>query len=164
MSVTILTGPPGSGKNTIATEYAKISSRCAVIDVDLLRWFIPEPHHVAPWKGESGHKQQLLGIDNTILLANSFLKNDYNILILDVISNETGGILKKGLKFHSPIIVRLLPSLDIILARNKGRPPRLKLQRIKECYKEQANLVIMDETINNSNLSPKQVARSLINA
>lgn len=55
--VLILTGPAGAGKNTVAHEFAKKREKCAVIDIDLVRWMVLQPHK-APWEGEEGMKQQ----------------------------------------------------------------------------------------------------------
>lgn len=73
MSVIILTGPPGAGKNTVAQIIAMGKNKCAVIDVDLVRWMILQPHK-APWEGNAGKNQQMLGVRNACLLAKNFLK------------------------------------------------------------------------------------------
>jgi len=93
VSVLILNGPTGTGKNTIAEILSKKKERCTVIDVDLLRLMIKNPHK-APWQGEEGHKQQLLGVANACILVKEFIKNDFSVIILDVLSDETAKLYK----------------------------------------------------------------------
>lgn len=66
--IIILTGPAGSGKNTIANLYARSKTKGADIDVDLLRWMYRQPH-VALWEGEEGFRQLAIGAQHACLLA-----------------------------------------------------------------------------------------------
>lgn len=70
--VLILTGPPAAGKNSTASIFAKELSRCAVIDVDVVRWMVVQPHK-APWDGDEGKAQQKLGVQNACALARNFI-------------------------------------------------------------------------------------------
>lgn len=72
--ILILTGPAGAGKNTIASLLTKQRTKCVVIDVDVVRWMVAQPHK-APWNGEEGVKQQELGVENACLLAKNFLQH-----------------------------------------------------------------------------------------
>ena len=161
MSVVILTGPPGAGKNTIVNIVARRSIKCAVIDADLVRWMILQPHK-APWEGEEGRKQQVLGARNAGMLTRNFVREGYDVLILDVLSKETATIYKKELREHKVKIVLLFPTYEEIVRRNTVRPPRLKDTEVKMLYGHQSRFVHYDEKIDNTNLSAEEVADKLI--
>lgn len=161
MSVIILTGPPGAGKNTIAQIIAKRRNQCAVIDVDLVRWMILQPHK-APWEGNAGKKQQMLGARNACLLANSFLKEAYEVIILDVLTTDSARLYQKQLQKSNVKIILLLPTYEEILRRNILRPPRLKKDEVKKLYDQQKGFTEYDEIVDNTNLSPEETAQRVI--
>ena len=96
MSITILTGPAASGKNTISKILAKKKERCAVIDVDTVRQMYVQPHK-APWDGEEGKAQQRLGVENTCLLTKNYSQQNIDVVILDVLTDGTANLYKKNL-------------------------------------------------------------------
>ncbi|OGY58854.1 MAG: hypothetical protein A3F24_02475 [Candidatus Colwellbacteria bacterium RIFCSPHIGHO2_12_FULL_44_17] len=161
MKLLILTGPAGAGKNTIAELAAKKREKCAVIDVDTIRWFLRNPHK-APWEGEEGKTQQFLGVKNACTLAENFLKENCDVIILDVINDETAKLYRELLKNHNPKILLLLPSFEEIQKRNTMRPPRLRREEIEMIYKWQESLTEFDERIDNSNLSAEEAAESFL--
>ena len=88
MKIVILTGPAGAGKNTVAEIFAKKRERCAVVDVDVVRHMLVEPHK-APWAGDEGRVQQVLGVQNACALAKNFLQNN-----LEICFKENGCVLR----------------------------------------------------------------------
>jgi len=156
MKVVVLTGPAGAGKNTIARSFAQKSDRCAIIDVDDVRQMLVQPHK-APWEGEEGHRQQLLGARNSIILAKNFAGDDSDVLILDVLSDETATLYKEGLKEFNPRIILLLPTYEEVKKRIGTRPKFLKDEELELVYKSQTELKVFDEKIDNTNLSPEEV-------
>ena len=160
MNVLVLTGPSSAGKNTIAEILAKKKERCVVIDVDLLRLMVRSPHK-APWQGEEGKRQQLLGVSNACLLAKEFIKNSFCVIILDVLSDETAKVYKANLAELEPKLVLLLPSWEEIVRRNKTREATLTDEELEMVYKQQVDLKTFGEKIDNSNLSAEEVAREL---
>ncbi len=58
--ILILTGPPAAGTSTVGPLIAKKLERGVMIDVDLLRAMLPQPH-IAPCLGEAGMAQLYLG-------------------------------------------------------------------------------------------------------
>ncbi len=162
MKLFILTGPPATGKNTIGAAFAKLRKKCAVIDVDAVRWMVLQPHK-APWEGSGGKKQQLLGVQNACVLAENFLKQKYDVLILDVVNNKTAQIYREKLKNFNPKIILLLPTYTEIIRRNKLRPPWLKPEEIERCYKEQEMFNAYDTKLDNTNKTADEVARDLAN-
>ena len=161
MGALILTGPPGAGKNSVAAAYAKLRERCAVIDVDLVRWMVLQPHR-APWDGEAGMAQQRLGVRHACMLARSFVHEDYDVLIHDVLSDETAKLYRSELAGLNPRIVLLMPSLEEVERRNSTRGPRLRADEIRMLYEGQMNLRCFDHKIDNSALSPQEVAEQLL--
>lgn len=158
--VLILTGPAGAGKNTVAHALAKLREKYAVIDIDLVRWMILQPHK-SPWDGEEGKQQARLGIKNGCILAKSFIKEDYDVVILDVLTDEIAEIYKDRLQGLDPKIVLLLPTYEEIVKRNKLRPPRLSEGRIKNLYELEKNLTILDKKIDNTNITAESAAEGL---
>lgn len=154
----ILTGPAASGKNTISKILAHKKEKCAVIDVDAVRWMYIHPHK-APWDGEEGKSQQILGVENACLLAKSFAKNNIDIVILDVITDETASLYKKNL--GKVKIILLMPSYEEAHKRFKERPHTISEQEFKMIYEWEKNLTIYDEKIDNTALSPEEVAEKI---
>ena len=111
MRVLILTGPSGAGKNTVAAVLAKKLVRCAVIDVDLVRWMVLQPHK-ASWDGKEGQAQQKLGVQNACVLARNFISAGFDVVILDVLTDEMARIYKSELREREPKRVLLLPTWD----------------------------------------------------
>lgn len=161
MKLVILSGPTGTGKNTIAELVAQQRDRCAVIDFDVLRNMFRKPH-LTPWDGDAGHRQNVLGVDHACMLASSLLANGYDCIILDVLSDATASLYKEKLSHHDPVIVQLLPTYDEILRRNRTRPPRLTDEELEMVYQGQLEFSIFDERIDNTDLSPPEAADHIL--
>lgn len=160
MKTLILTGPPATGKNTIAAAFAKQQERCAIIDVDLVRAMLAQPH-LAPWEGEEGRKQHHLGVAHACLLARSFLAHGHMVVIHDVLSNDTAAIYRRELHEATPAVVLLLPTLEAIQHRNSLRPHRLTDAEILMLYRWQEELTDYDHKIDNTTLEPEVIAGQL---
>lgn len=117
----------------------------------------------APWEGEEGHKQQILGVKNTCLLIKSFINEGYDVVVTDWISDETANLYKDLLKSHNPQIILLLPTFQEIQNRNKSRPPRINDKEIKMTYDKQIELKVYDKKIDNTKLSPAEVVSIILN-
>ena len=160
--ITVLTGPAAAGKNTIGHLYAtRHSKRCAVIDVDLVRWMLRQPHK-APWEGEEGHYQHQLGVRHSCLLAKSFVKEGCEVLITDVVNDELAAMYRKELSGYENRIMRLLPSCDESLRRLKERPPSITEAEARMLYDQQQALRDFDFSLDNSILSAEEVAMWLV--
>lgn len=161
MSLLILNGPTGTGKNTISGIVAGQRRRCAVIDYDDLRNQFRTPH-LTPWDGEAGRRQNILGVEHACMLAKSFLANDYDCIILDVLNDETATIYRALLADHGPVLVHLLPSWDEILRRNATSPPRLTDAELRMVYDGQVALSVYDERIDTTAMSPVETAARVL--
>ncbi len=130
---------------------------CAVIDVDLVRWMVVQPHK-APWDGEGGKRQQVLGVENTCLLTQHFLEANLTVLILDVLSSETAVLYKTLLIASAPKIVLLLPTFEEIVRRNRARP-RLTEEELSLLYEQNIHFTLYDEKVDNTNVSAEQLVK-----
>ncbi|HEY5601332.1 MAG TPA: hypothetical protein VIK81_04595 [Patescibacteria group bacterium] len=158
MPILILTGPAASGKNTISQFLSKKREKCAVIDVDLVRWMYFQPHK-APWDGEEGKVQQKFGVENACLLAKNFLKNGIEVIILDVIVNETIKLYREY--FPEAKIIMLMPSFEETKKRFSRRSHTITEEEFKMVYKWQEDLNGYDEKIDNTNLTAEESADKL---
>ena len=68
---------------------------------------------------------------------------------------------KDNLNEFEPKLVLLLPTWEEIVRRNKIRERRLTDEELEMVYKQQVDLKIFDEKIDNTNLSPEEVANKL---
>ncbi len=158
--ILLLTGPPAAGKSTLGALIAKRLQRCAVIDVDWLRVMVAQPH-IAPWLGEEGMVQLRLGAKNACMLAHNFVAEGYDVVILDVLTDETATLYQTHLAPLPHQIVLLLPSLEESLQRNQRRGQWLTDDEVRLLYAWEQELRVYDRKIDNSNLSADELAVEL---
>lgn len=158
MTILLLTGPPASGKTTIATSMAsRGTGSLAIIEVDDVRAMIVQPHS-APWDGDEGQRQQFLGVRNASVLAQNFDISGFNVLIVDAATNETLSRYREELAL---IVVRLLPNWEQTMIRSQARNEPLRFHERELLYEQQKTLEAVDITIDNSTLAPDIVAGRL---
>ena len=160
MSILILTGPPASGKNSVAPLIARQRTRCAIIDVDQVRWMLAHPH-VAPWEGEEGKRQCRFGVENTCLLAGRFTEDGCDVVILDFLWDFTVPIYRSQLAPYNPKIVLLMPTLAEVLRRNHTRG-WLPSHEVEMLYTHMQALKDYDAWIDNTDLSIEGLADELL--
>ncbi len=158
--ILILTGPPAAGKTTIGPLLAKQLDRCTVVDVDVLRAMVVQPH-VAPWRGEAGRQQLVLGARNACRLACAFAAAGFHVVMLDVLTDETAHIYQAELATLAQRIVLLLPTLTTVLQRNRARGQYLTDEEVALLYEWQRTLTVYDQQIDNSELSVEAVVTLL---
>jgi chloramphenicol 3-O-phosphotransferase len=159
MSILILTGPPASGKNSVAPLIARQRQRCAIIDVDQVRWMLVQPH-AAPWEGEEGKRQCQLGVENACLLAASFADDGCDVIVLDFIWDYTVSIYRQRLARYNPKIVQLMPTLSETLQRNHMRG-WLPAHEVEMLYAVMEGFTDYDETIDTTGLEIDELAQVL---
>jgi hypothetical protein len=77
------------------------------------------------------------------MLAKSYLANEFDCVVLDVLSDETASLYKQQLREFHPRRVLLLPSFEEIVRRNGTRPPRLTDEHLHMVYQGQTQLKVM---------------------
>lgn len=158
MTILLLTGPPASGKTTIANALAEQAiDPLAIVEVDHLRYMVVYPHS-APWDGDEGRRQQFLGVLNASVLAQNFDATGFNVLLVDVVTDETSARYREELALT---IVRLLPNWEQTMIRSQTRDEPLRFREREALYEQQKALQIADVTIDNSSLAPNIVAGRL---
>jgi hypothetical protein len=156
--VLILSGPAACGKNTIGHLYAtQFCARCAVIDVDTLRWMLRKPH-VAPWVEPEGLDQHRLGVHHACMLAKSFVHENCDVIILDVIWADLASSYRRELADLPTYIVRLMPSWEESLNRLHSRPSPITDAEAHWIYDQQVALHDFDYDLDNTHLLPENVA------
>ena len=158
--ILILTGPPAAGKNTIADALAERLERCAVVDVDQVRWMVRQPH-VAVWYDGEGTAQHHLGVQNACLLARSFFESGYTVIILDLLTDQTLPQYRAALAGRALRIVQLLPRLEEVQRRNEARGQWVKPERVTALWAQQVAFNGWDERIDTTDLAPDDVAQRL---
>lgn len=154
LPITLLTGPAACGKNTIAHIYAtRYSPRCAVIDTDVLRWMLRNPH-LAPWPHDPpdapAQGQHRLGIKHACMLAKSFLAERCEVIICDVVGDRLAQHYRDLLVDDDFRIVLLLPTWEACLARLQSRPPTITEVEARLLYDQQSHLSNYDAKIDNT--------------
>jgi guanylate kinase len=159
--ILILTGPAAAGKNTVGHIIAQMREKCAVIDVDDIRHMAIKPH-IAPWYGEAGLKQAKLGVKNACVLAKNFSDEGFDVIILDVLTDETANLYTESLTELNPKIIMLYPRLDEVKKRNSARSYNLQEERLISLHKEQEDFKEYDKKIDNSEISAEETAEKIL--
>ena len=159
MTSLILTGPPASGKNSVAPLIARQRARCAIIDVDQVRGMLVQPH-AAPWEGEEGIRQCRLGVENATTLASRFADDGCDVILLDFIWDYTVEIYRQQLARYKPIIVQLMPTLPETLRRNHMRG-WLPAHEVEMLYAHMQAFEQYDAKIDNTDMSLEELAHLL---
>ncbi len=163
--ITLLTGPAGSGKNTIAHLYAtEQRSACAVVDTDLARWMLRQPH-LAPWPTDPpdspAQYQHRLGIKHACMLARSFVSEGYETVICDVVGDSLAQYYRDLLHGFDFAIVLLLPTWEESLRRLHGRSHSITEHEARLLYDQQQTLTNYDHRLDNTTFSASDAARWL---
>src|SRR3989344_5966538 len=158
--ILILTGPPAAGKNTVSDILSKKRERCGIIDVDVIRHMLVKPHK-APWDGEEGKRQQKLGVENACYLAKNFGKDGSDVVILDVLQNDTAQFYKELLKDRQMKIILLIPSFEEEHKRFMAREHSITEEEFKLVYKWEEELTIYDEKMDNTGFAAEECAEKL---
>ncbi len=161
--VCLITGPPGAGKSTICEKLCEKFSKAVRIDVDYLRHMIRNGY-VAPFpKTKESDKQISLATENACILANNFLKSEFNVFIDDVVVSKEK--LDTYYKLINNLIVFVLfPKESILVKRDKSRGENAMNERALELHKE-FNKIINDRKwhiLDSSNHDIEQTLEEII--
>lgn len=153
----LLAGGPAAGKSTTAAILAGTNERCAVIDVDNIRHLVVAGG-AAPWKGNEGRTQQLLGIRNAASLAHNFIDAGFDVIICDVVTASTLG--KYRASIPDILVVRLSIDLDEARRRSQKRTEFLTDKEFGDLHAAQAVQLAVDHEVDVSSLTvDEQAAR-----
>lgn len=158
MRVLVLTGPPAVGKTTIGRLLARDRPRGVLVDIDDVRHMVVGGH-AAPWDGTEGHQQQRLGVINGCGLARTFLGHHYDVVIVDVLANETAELYRELL--DDPLIVQLAVSYPEALRRAHSRKVFLTWDEFRRLHDQEADLAGADHRIDTDSLTADRTAARL---
>lgn len=158
MGVIVLTGPAAAGKNTVSNLVARMRENGADIDVDLVRWMYRKPHK-APWEGEEGIQQLKLGAENACILAKSFLTKNIDVVICDVLTDDTAMIYKSHLPDVK--IILLMSTFEETSKRFNNRPHAISEDEFKWVYELEQKLTVYDGKIDSTHLTAQETAEKV---
>lgn len=92
----VLTGGPAMGKTTTGRLLAEGRAQAAFIDVDDVRQLVVAGAD-APWRSPRGTAQAALAAENACGLAQRFLAQDFDVVIVDVLTPATAEIYRREL-------------------------------------------------------------------
>ncbi|MBI4973610.1 AAA family ATPase [Candidatus Roizmanbacteria bacterium] len=161
MEITIITGPPGAGKSTISKLYAQKQPNCVRIETDDMRHMVVSPHK-APWQGEEGNRQLKLGIRNTCLLTHEFIKEGFEVVIVDFLTEYTFPFYKESLEKYNLKIIQLTATFDELKKRFIQRGKSVTEEEFKMLYDMQKLFTHFDYLIDNTALSPEETVDQIM--
>ncbi len=156
--VLVLTGPPAVGKTTIGRLLAERRPRGVLVDIDDVRHLVVGGH-AAPWDGAEGRAQQRLGVINGSGLARTFVQHGYDVVIVDVLTNDTAARYRELL--DDPLIVQLTVSYPEALRRARTRTVHLTWDEFRSLHDQQANLTAADRRLDTDHLTAANTAAKL---
>jgi predicted kinase len=157
VSIVVLTGGPGAGKSTVAQAVAPLRRRCAVIEVDDVRQMLVHPH-AAPWDGAEGLRQQELGVANAAQLAIAFAEDGADVVIADVVTNQTAALYRRALGTYGVQIVHLLVTEAMARDRAAGRHYSLTDGQMHALHAAQVDFVDFDAQLDTSVIAVSDAA------
>jgi predicted kinase len=154
----LLTGGPAVGKTVTARALADAVPRTAYLDVDDLRHLVRNGH-AAPWDGDDGAAQQLLGVRNAAALARNFLASGFNVTITDVATPQTLTVYRTLLP--DLVVIHLTTSLAEARRRARMRPVYLTDEEFQALHENQPSLVALDHRLEVTHLDQAEQLRQV---
>jgi adenylate kinase family enzyme len=158
----IFSGPPGSGKSTIAKLLASKFDKSVNFSIDTVRYFV-KAGNFAPWDTSTeAKKQHRLNDKIANQIIKEYLNNQY-IVIVDGIYNDKDLVAFRK-QFQDVFGFMLLPSLKVTLHRDSKRPKDQRIpHRVKILHKHFSSKPSkLFKTIDSSNSSPKETLKIIL--
>jgi adenylate kinase family enzyme len=164
--VLILTGPPGSGKTTVAHLLSRRRERSVHLESDLFWRFITNGY-IEPWKPES-HQQNTIVMRIVAEVAAGYAQGGYFTIVDGIVSPRwffqplRDALARRGL--HAGYVI-LKPSLSIAVERaaNRSSTRPADLAVIEKLWDDfeglDANLV--GHVIDNGDLTPEETTTAI---
>jgi predicted kinase len=154
----LLTGGPAVGKTVTARTLAEVIPRTAHVDVDDLRHLVRNGH-AAPWDGDDGAAQQVLGVRNAAGLARNFLASGFHVIITDVATSATLAVYRELLP--EVVVVHLVTSFVEARRRARTRPVHLTNEEFEALHRDQPSLAPVDHRIDVTHMDRLQQLRQV---
>ncbi len=126
----VISGPPASGKSTIAQLLAQKFSKSVLLSKDFI-FHLVRGGHFDPWKETVAAKKQF-ALNNSVMryIIKTYLSAGYTVIVEGIFENKQLAELSKAA--NNIRAFRLVPSLAALKSRDRGRslhkqiPHRLK--------------------------------------
>lgn len=105
--------------------------------------------------------QLRLDVQNACALAHNFVTEGYDVVIMDVLTDETAAIYHRLLAPLPHEIFLLLPALSESIQRNQRRGQWLSDHEVRLLYAWEVRLSVYDRKIDNTDLPADYLARDL---
>jgi len=116
-----------------------------------------QPHR-APWDGKEGLSQHQLGVKHACLLAQSFVNEGYEVIIMDVVWADLAQIYRRELAELPMKIIRIMPTWQASLDRLHKRPHSITDDEARWVYDTQKELKDFDLDIDNTTRSITEIS------
>lgn len=165
--IILIIGPAGAGKSTVSRMLSEHFERCALIEADVVRHMV-KTGMASPFEETVESEKQLkLGVKNICSLSRNFAKEEFTVIIDDVVSTtERLDLYFEQLKGIDLRVFLLLPDETTVEKRDLERSEGDQMgERALILHKRFQDLIASEqrwEVLDSSNQSPEQTVDELL--